>query len=150
MTNSKQPEVVTALPGDVFINHNVATEARQKASAKVSRANVVNLRDDPEAKAAFLSTFSAGEEKRIMRKVNKVFFLLTGIMYLIKQVKSMSHHIPVQILTSLQVDQNNATNVRVLQAGKPSNIMKELKMSSNEYNWVGSIYGVISGRFWST
>ena len=85
-----------------------------------------------------------------MRKVNKVFFLLTGIMYLIKQVKSMSHHIPVQILTSLQVDQNNATNVRVLQAGKPSNIMKELKMSSNEYNWVGSIYGVISGRFWST
>ncbi|KAF2036202.1 MFS general substrate transporter [Setomelanomma holmii] len=111
MVTPKEPEVVTA-PGDISIDQDVAVEARQKASTKVSRADIVHLRDDPEAKAACLSTFTADEEKRIMSKVNKVFFLVTGIMYLIKQV-----------------DQNNATNVK-------------LKMSSNEYNWVGSIYGI--------
>ncbi|KAF1851996.1 high-affinity nicotinic acid transporter [Cucurbitaria berberidis CBS 394.84] len=130
MSSSKSPEVTTTTTtGDttpnVAINHDVAVENRQKASALVSRADVVNLRDDPEAKAAFLSTFTAEEEKRIMEKVHKIFFLLTGLMFLIKQI-----------------DQNNATNVRVLQVGKPSNIMKELKMTSNEYNWVGSIYGI--------
>ncbi|KAH7090733.1 high-affinity nicotinic acid transporter [Paraphoma chrysanthemicola] len=142
MSSSKEPEVVSALPGDISINTDVANEARQKASAKVSRADVVNLRDDPEAKAAFLSTFTAEEEQRIMRKVNKVFFLLTGIMYLIKQASTSQKMCNELMLTHAQVDQNNATNVRVLHVGKPSNIMKELKMSSNEYNWVGSIYGI--------
>lgn len=89
MSNSKEPEVSSSsdiAPHNITINHDVATKNRQKASGVVSRADVVNLRDDPEAKAAFLATFSAEEEKRIMNKVNKVFFLLTGIMYLIKQV----------------------------------------------------------------
>lgn len=89
MANSKEPEVTSSsdiAPQNITINHDVATKNRQKASGLVSRADVVNLRDDPEAKAAFLATFSAEEEKRIMNKVNKVFFLLTGIMYLIKQV----------------------------------------------------------------
>ncbi|KAF2829730.1 high-affinity nicotinic acid transporter [Ophiobolus disseminans] len=124
MSSSKDIEVSTA-SSDIVVNQDVATEARQKANNKASRANIVHLRDDPEAKAAFLSTFTADEEKRIMRKVDKIFFLLTGMMYLIKQV-----------------DQNNTTNIRVLQVGQPSNIMKELKMSSNEYNWIGSIYGI--------
>ncbi|KAH7392484.1 high-affinity nicotinic acid transporter [Pyrenochaeta sp. MPI-SDFR-AT-0127] len=128
MSSSKNPEVIAGTGNStpkITINLDVAAENRQKASAVVARADVVNLRDDPDAKAAFLATFTAEEEQRIMNKVNKIFFLLTGIMYLIKQI-----------------DQNNATNVRVLQVGQPSNIMKELRMSSNEYNWVGSIYGI--------
>jgi hypothetical protein len=87
MSSSKNLEVSTA-SSDIVINQDVATEARQRASNKVSRSNVVHLRDDPEAKTAFLSTFSADDEKRIMRKVDKIFFLLTGIMYLIKQVST--------------------------------------------------------------
>ena len=142
MSSSKEPQVTTAA-GDIVIDHNVAAAARQKASTKVSRANAVNLRDDPEAKAAFLSTFTADEEKHIMSKVNKVFFLLTGMMYLIKQVSTLHPCFGSgKILTLVKVDQNNATNVRVLQAGESSNIMTELRMSSNDYNWVGSIYGV--------
>ncbi|EEU38419.1 uncharacterized protein NECHADRAFT_55457, partial [Fusarium vanettenii 77-13-4] len=39
------------------------------------------------------------------------------------------------------IDQTNASNVRVLQLGEPRNIMTELKMTSDQYNWVGSIYG---------
>lgn len=69
------------------IDHDVAAANRKQASATVARADVDNLRDDPEAKAAFLSTFTAAEEKMIMRKVDKCFILLTGIMYLIKQVR---------------------------------------------------------------
>ena len=42
----------------------------------------------------------------------------------------------------IQIDQNNATNVKVLHVGQPSNIMVELNMTSNQYNWVGSIYGI--------
>ena len=43
-------------------------------------------RDDPVAKAEFLSSFTAEEEKSIMKKVDARFLLLTGIMYMIKTV----------------------------------------------------------------
>ncbi|PVH99109.1 high-affinity nicotinic acid transporter [Periconia macrospinosa] len=107
------------------IDHDVAAESRKQATAVVSRADVDNLRDDPEAKAAFLSTFTAEEEKKIMHKVDKCFILLTGIMYLIKQI-----------------DVHNASIVKVLQVGQPSNVLNELNMTSNQYNWVASIYGI--------
>lgn len=45
-------------------------------------------------------------------------------------------------LTNTQIDTNNAASIRVLQMGQPNNIMIELGMSSDEYNWVASIYGV--------
>ncbi|KAJ4353115.1 hypothetical protein N0V95_003649 [Ascochyta clinopodiicola] len=124
MSDFKIPEVSTAAP-EAIINRDVAAKERQKSSGIVARGNVVHLRDDPEAKAAFLSTFTADDEKRIMRKVDMRFVFLAGVMYLIKQI-----------------DQNNATNVRVLHVGQPSNIMVELGMTSNQYNWVGSIYGI--------
>jgi len=40
------------------------------------------------------------------------------------------------------MDNANASLIKVLQVGKPSNVMVELKMSSDAYNWVASIYGV--------
>jgi hypothetical protein len=144
MSSSKSPAEteVTAVSPEITADHDVAAASRKQASAVVSRADVDNLRDDPEAKAAFLATFSAAEEKKIMRKVDKAFILLTGIMFLIKQV---CFHLYIEIgyyLISIQIDVNNATNVKVLHVGQPSNILKELKMSANDYNWVGSIYGV--------
>lgn len=42
----------------------------------------------------------------------------------------------------LQIDYLNASVVKVLQVGEDRNIMTELNMSSNEYNWVQSIYFV--------
>ncbi|KAL1981031.1 hypothetical protein VTN96DRAFT_3140 [Rasamsonia emersonii] len=85
--------------------------------------DVVVLRDDPAAKAAFLATFTPEEEKRIMRKVDRRFLLLIGLMYMVKTV-----------------DFNNASSVKVLQVGQPSNILNELHMTSDQYNWVQSIY----------
>jgi hypothetical protein len=45
-----------------------------------------NLRDDPSAREAFLSEFSAKESKDIMSKVDKRFFTLIGLMFLVKNV----------------------------------------------------------------
>jgi hypothetical protein len=83
----KTPKVLTAAT-DVPINHDTALQARHKTSAIVARDDTVHLRDDPEAKAAFLATFTAEDEKRIMRKVDMRFVFLAGVMYLIKQVCS--------------------------------------------------------------
>lgn len=69
------------------INPEAAANTKQRINVEISRTDGdVILRDDPEAKAAFLSTFSAEEEKAIMHKVNKRFFVLIGLMYMIKQV----------------------------------------------------------------
>lgn len=40
------------------------------------------------------------------------------------------------------MDSSNASNIKVLQVGQHRNILKELGMSANDYNWVGSMYGV--------
>lgn len=72
------------------------TEARPKGppsessgkrpALEVTGAEEKILRDDPVAKAEFLSSFTAEEEKSIMKKVDARFLLLTGIMYMIKTV----------------------------------------------------------------
>ncbi|TVY15200.1 MFS transporter prlL [Lachnellula arida] len=72
---------------------------------------------------AFLSSFSPEEDKAIRRKVDWRFLWLIGMMYIIKNI-----------------DYTNAASVKVLQVGKPSNILKQLKMSADDYNWVQSIY----------
>jgi hypothetical protein len=95
MATSKEPEVSTTTP-EVTINTNVAAQSRQKSRGIVARADIVHLRDDPEAKAAFLSTFTAHDEKRIMGKVDKRFVLLAGIMYLIKQVSAGMHELMIE------------------------------------------------------
>ncbi|KAI8297268.1 MFS transporter prlL [Colletotrichum sp. SAR11_240] len=115
----------TIQPDEVRVDHDAAAATRKQANATVARSNVDNLRDDPEARAAFLSTFSADEERSVLNKIDKRFLIIIGFMYMIKQI-----------------DQSNAANVRVLQVGESRNIMKELSMTSDQYNWVGSIYGI--------
>ncbi|TDZ27531.1 MFS transporter prlL [Colletotrichum sidae] len=111
---------------EIRVDHDAAAATRKlQANSTVARANVVNLRDDPEARAAFLSTFSAAEERSVLRTIDKRFLILIGVMYMIKQI-----------------DQTNAANVKVLQVGESRNILKELSMTSDQYNWVGSIYGI--------
>ncbi|KAG4413781.1 hypothetical protein IFR04_013092 [Cadophora malorum] len=83
-----------------------------------------SIHSDAEAeRRAFLSTFSPDEDKAIRRKVYHRFLWLIGLMYTIKNI-----------------DYTNATVVKVLQVGKPTNIMTQLKMTADEYNWVQLIY----------
>ncbi|GME29232.1 Major facilitator superfamily [Neofusicoccum parvum] len=76
-----------------------------------------------QGKKAFLASFTAEEDKAIMRKVDRKFLILIGLIYVIKNIDYM-----------------NAANVKVLQVGQPSNVLKELNMTANQYNWVQSIY----------
>jgi hypothetical protein len=77
---------------------------------------------------AFLSSFTAEEDRKIMRKVDKRFLLLIGLMYMLKNV-----------------DYTNAATVKVLQVGESRNVLKELNMTPDQYNWVQSIYFVSQG-----
>lgn len=83
--------------------------------------------NDAGSREAFLASFTPQDDKSIMRKVDRRFLLLIGILYLTKNI-----------------DYTNAANVKVLQVGQPRNILKELSMTADEYNWVQSIYFVSS------
>ncbi|KAK3356486.1 MFS transporter [Lasiosphaeria hispida] len=79
--------------------------------------------DEEADRKAFLATFTADEDKAIRRKVDRKFLWLIGLIYIIKNI-----------------DYQNAASVRVLQVGQPTNIIVQLKMTADEYNWVQSIY----------
>ncbi|KAI8307696.1 MFS transporter prlL [Colletotrichum sp. SAR11_59] len=74
-------------------------------------------RKDPEARAAFLATFTADEEKAIMNKVDRRFFVLIGIMFMVKNI-----------------DFGNISIIKTMQAGSDSNIISELNMTPDDYN----------------
>ncbi|KAH8900183.1 MFS general substrate transporter [Thozetella sp. PMI_491] len=94
------------------------------ASSEIGPSDNLSFHDGTdEGKKAFLESFSAAEDKAIMRKVDRKFLLLIGLIYLIKNV-----------------DYGNAASVKVLQVGEDRNILKELSMTSDQYNWVQSIY----------
>lgn len=96
---------------------------------------------DAGGREAFLATFSAEEDKAIMRKVDKRFLLLIGVLYLTKNVGCMKSCIKTRA-DCFQIDYTNAASVKVLQVGQPRNILTELGMTSDQYNWVQSIYFV--------
>jgi hypothetical protein len=50
------------------------------------------------------------------------------------------------MLIGVQIDYQNAAYAKVLQVGQPRNIMVELDMTPEQYNWVQSIYFVRSSR----
>ncbi|ORY67503.1 high-affinity nicotinic acid transporter [Pseudomassariella vexata] len=72
MKSTNNPEVT------VGVDQSAAAKTRELASETVSRANEANLRDDPDAKAKFLETFTADEAKKIPRKLDRKFFILIG------------------------------------------------------------------------
>ncbi|EPE08706.1 pantothenate transporter [Ophiostoma piceae UAMH 11346] len=74
-------------------------------------------------RAAFLASFTADEQTKVMRKIDYRLLVLAGLIYMVKQI-----------------DVNNASSVKVLSPGKPTNILVQLGMTSDEYNWVQSVY----------
>lgn len=81
--------------------------------------------DDETYRQDFLSGFTADDDRRIMRKVDLRFLPLMGFMYLVKQV-----------------DYTNAASIKVLQVGEPSNVLTELGMTADQYNWIQTVYFV--------
>lgn len=98
--------------------HKVKTPEVQSISS--SRPNNV---EEAGSKEVFLASFSRDDDRTIMKKVDRRFLLLIGILYMTKNI-----------------DYQNAASVKVLQVGEPRNILTELNMTSDQYNWVQSIY----------
>ncbi|GAB1195499.1 hypothetical protein APSETT444_004758 [Aspergillus pseudonomiae] len=86
-----------------------------------------DLGTEDERRKALLQSFTSEEDKRIRRKIDRRFLFLIGMMYIIKTI-----------------DYTNAASVKVLQVGEDRNVLNELMMTSDEYNWVQSIYFVSS------
>ncbi|KAJ4401495.1 hypothetical protein N0V91_007929 [Didymella pomorum] len=77
--------------------------------------------DDERMRARTLLT--AEEEKKLMRRIDWRLMTLCSIMFLLKNI-----------------DADNVSNARIMNKGTSGNIMTELGMTSNEYNWVATIY----------
>lgn len=62
-------------------------EAAVKDTPTPSQSVIVEFHDGTEeGKKAFLASFSAAEDKAIMRKVDRRFLVLIGLIYVIKNV----------------------------------------------------------------
>ncbi|KAL5342659.1 major facilitator superfamily domain-containing protein [Aspergillus crustosus] len=86
-------------------------------------AKAPSTNSEEEKRRELLSSFTPEDDARIMKKINYRFLWLIGMMYLIKQI-----------------DYTNAAAVKVLQVGDERNVLNELSMTTDEYNWVQSIY----------
>ncbi|EXJ83050.1 hypothetical protein A1O3_06867 [Capronia epimyces CBS 606.96] len=69
--------------------------------------------------------FTAEEEKRLIRRIDWRLLPLLSILYMVKTI-----------------DAANVSNARIMGRGTPYNIMTELGISSNQYNFVTTAYYV--------
>jgi hypothetical protein len=63
------------------------------------------------------------EEKKLLRRIDWHIMPLVSIMFLLKNI-----------------DYANASNARIMNGGTPQNILKQLHISSDDFNWVSTIY----------
>ena len=63
------------------------------------------------------------EEKKLLRRIDWHIMPLVSLMFLLKNI-----------------DYANASNARIMNGGTPQNILKQLHMSSDDFNWVSTIY----------
>jgi hypothetical protein len=103
----------------------MAAEELHDAKDPEASTTAVSELDTQAARQEFLSRFTAEDDRRIMRKVDWRFLPLMGFMYLLKQI-----------------DFSNAASIKVLQVGEASNVLTELHMTANQYNWIQTIYYV--------
>ncbi|KAF4977634.1 hypothetical protein FDECE_18333 [Fusarium decemcellulare] len=68
---------------------------------------------------------SPDEEKKLLRRVDFRLMILCAIIFMIKNV-----------------DANNAANARIMNKGTDRNIMTQLNMTADDYNWVSTIYNI--------
>ncbi|KAK4935342.1 hypothetical protein LTR10_023604 [Elasticomyces elasticus] len=69
------------------------------------------------------SLLTESEEKKLMRRVDWHLMTLCSIMFLLKNI-----------------DANNTANARIMNKGTKQNILTQLDMSSNAYNFITTIY----------
>jgi hypothetical protein len=110
---------VTEPPGKKHFHY-----ARRGSIANGAAADTEIMGYDAERMKA-RTLLTVHEEKMLLRKIDLRLMALCSIMFLLKNI-----------------DADNVSNARIMNKGQPSNIMKELNMTSNEYNLVTTMYYV--------
>lgn len=85
LTSNKNPSGVDPLnsPASVGVAKELSATV---ADAPEDEDFTIDLRHHAEARMAFLATFSASDEKTIMRKIDRRFVILIGLMFMFKNV----------------------------------------------------------------
>lgn len=78
------------------------------------------------------SLLTAAEEKALLRKIDWRLMTVCSILFLIKNI-----------------DADNISNARIMNKGTDRNIMKQLGMTSDQYNLLAVLYYVSSYETWN-
>jgi hypothetical protein len=87
---------------------------------------------------------SEAEEKKLMRRIDWHLMPLCSIMFLLKNMDYQnvcSSGSWNTVCRSLMLEQQ-AANARIMNKGTPLNILTQLHMSANDYNFISTIYYV--------
>ncbi|KAK1447209.1 hypothetical protein CMEL01_09048 [Colletotrichum melonis] len=98
--------------------------------------------DDHEQRMKDRALLSAQEEKKLLRRVDFRLMILCAIIFMIKNVDSNNVSITYHLIRSGRTDAWQVANARIMNKGTPRNIMTQLKMTADDYNWVSTIYNI--------
>ncbi|KIW11869.1 hypothetical protein PV08_09142 [Exophiala spinifera] len=124
-TNKAEDGIVqsaTALP-EIDSDHlHVVDRGGEKGLRDTDSSQNDIIGYDPQLMRA-RAILTVDEETKVLRRVDWRLLPLLAIMYVVKNV-----------------DTSNVSNARIMDRGTPQNIMTELGISANEYNWVVTAY----------
>ncbi|KAM0547553.1 hypothetical protein ACHAPJ_010297 [Fusarium lateritium] len=98
------------------------TQARQDI---INAKDAVEITGYDQERIKDRALLSPDEEKKLLRRVDFRLMILCAIIFMIKNV-----------------DANNAANAKIMNKGTDRNILTQLNMTSDDYNWVSTIYNI--------
>ncbi|KAL2669757.1 hypothetical protein Neosp_015202 [[Neocosmospora] mangrovei] len=111
---------------------NIAADDKASAGGVLPRSALLDdeITDDismnnHEQRMKDRALLSPDEEKKLLRRVDFRLMILCAIIFMIKNV-----------------DANNAANARIMNKGTDRNIMTQLNMTADDYNWVSTVYNI--------
>ena len=107
-------------PGIGSVNLHYVRRGQEIGDDNLSADPIAGYEAD-QMKARALLTY--GEEKQLLRRIDWHLMPLCAVAFLLKNI-----------------DYTNVSNVRIMNSGTHQNILKQLGMTSNEFNFVSTIY----------
>jgi hypothetical protein len=120
---SKEAFTTSREAPDVSLGHlHYVPRGQEVADDALSTDSIIGYEAE-QMRARALLTYD--EEKKLLRRIDWHLMPLLAIAFLLKNI-----------------DSANVSNVRIMNTGTHRNILKQLNMSSNEFNFVSTIYYV--------
>lgn len=83
---------------------------------------------------------SSDEEKKLLRRVDFRLMILCAIIFMIKNVDA--NNVRISHLDDGGTNPQQAANARIMNKDTDRNIMTQLNMTADDYNWVSTVYNV--------